>query len=144
MLFFKTHLKFITLMYNKISMSFKDCFIKNFLVLLFVVKISFQGFRVQNTTREGVVFNQISIINVTGLNFILNLHSNILHQTFIYVSYSFYLLKDALLWDQVMFIFFLHVFLIKDSGCFVFGRYAVEKGTTTDNRTIPNGKPAAK
>lgn len=86
-------------MYNKSSMSFKDSFSKNVLVLLFAVKISFQGFRVQNTTREGVVFNQISIINVTGLNSILNVHSNILHQTFIYVSYNFYLLKDALLWD---------------------------------------------
>lgn len=80
-------------------MSFKDCFSKNFLVLLFAVKISFQGFGVHNTTREEVILNQISIINVTGLNSILNVHSNILHQTFIYVSYSVYLLKDALLWD---------------------------------------------
>lgn len=83
----------------------------------------------QNTTREGVVFNQILVLNVTGLNSFPNVHSNILHRIFIYVSNSFFK-KDYFLWDYVMCTFFLHIFLILDSGCFVFGNDKVENGSS--------------
>lgn len=40
--------------------------------------------------------------------------------------------------------FFLHIFLILDSGCFVFGNDKVENGSITKIRTTPKGNPANK
>lgn len=65
------------------------------------------------------------------------------YRIFIYVSNSFFK-KDYFLWDYVMCTFFLHIFLILDSGCFVFGNDKVENGSITKIRTTPKGNPANK